>query len=138
MKKYIASKGDFIVHFGFNAEGLLVTMQLPADLTEASQLWLMRNLPICEEDLKHFAKLSKMVVCEIPPDLSFEKFWNEYAYKIGKKERSEKLWNSLKEQEKIQCLQAIPRYKAWLAFKSIEKLYPETFLSQKRFQNDFR
>lgn len=134
MKKYIASKGDFNVHFGFNAEGLLVAMQLPEDLTEASQLWLMRNLPICEDDLKHFAERSKMVVREQITEVTFDLFYKTYGNKEGKK-KAEAVWNKLPKAEQIKAFQYIATLKSKKQFTGENLPYPATYLNQQRWND---
>lgn len=134
MKKYIASKGDFNVHFGFNAEGLLVAMQLPEDLTEASQLWLMRNMPICEEDLKHFAKLSKMVVSEQITEITFDDFYKQYAVKEAR-QKAEKSWERLSKAERIKAFKYIPVLRSKCNLSGIAMPYPATYLNNKRWND---
>lgn len=80
----------------------------------------------------------KITINAILEDLSFDHFWETYGYKIGKKSRCEKLWQQYSDQEKSKCLLSIPRYKYWLANqKGIAQAYPETYLSQKRYENEF-
>jgi hypothetical protein len=74
----------------------------------------------------------------LPSDLSFEAFWEAYGNKVGKKKRSEELWKLLSEADKQAALMGVKKYKNWKAQNpSVQMLYPETFLSQRRFENEF-
>lgn len=74
----------------------------------------------------------------LPTDLSFEAFWEAYGNKIGKKTRAQELWKLLSESDKQAALIGVKKYKQWKALNpSVQMLYPETFLSQRRFENEF-
>jgi hypothetical protein len=75
----------------------------------------------------------------IEPDVTFASFYNAYGYKVGNKKRAEAEWNKLSPEDKVRCLQGVRRYNVWIAQRrSQEKLYPETFLSQSRWENEFK
>ena len=69
-------------------------------------------------------------------DLSFEKFWNTYAYKRGNLARSKKLWAKLSEQERILALGFIAKLRVVYEQERKDMPYPETYLSQKRWENE--
>jgi hypothetical protein len=74
----------------------------------------------------------------VADDLSFEAFWDKYGYKIGHIKRARKLWDAMTDVEKAKCLASIPRYKAYCAsHPHIQVLYPETYLSQRRWENEY-
>lgn len=80
----------------------------------------------------------KFIVTQIPTDLSFEAFWLQYGNKVGKKGRAEQLWKLLQDEEKERALLYIKKYKNWLVQNpSVQMLYPETYLSQKRWENEY-
>lgn len=70
-------------------------------------------------------------------DYSFERFWNLYGYKVGNRPRVQKKWERLPEGEKILALGSIPRYQRFAASKKISLTYPETYIDQRRWENDF-
>lgn len=90
------------------------------------------------EFLTKVKRTPKVVAYQVQDDLSFERFWTEYAYKVGKKDRCERLWNLMNDAEKTACLASIKRYNFWLTTKTIDKAFPSTFLAQKRWENDFK
>jgi len=103
--------------------------------------WFLNNLPVLEYETGFFKEnfFKSVQITELPPDLSFVLFYNLYDYKIGKKERTIKLWQALSEADRVKVLTKIPAYKSYLAHHpNIQKMYPETFLNQRRWENDFR
>ena len=69
-------------------------------------------------------------------DLSFEKFWNTYGYKRGNIERCKKLWTKLSNHERILALGFVRKLKSVYEKEGKESPYPETYLSQKRWENE--
>lgn len=75
-------------------------------------------------------------VDEISDDLSFERFWEEYAHKVGKKERVKKKWETMPPEERMKALKHIKKYNFFLAQNpSIAKKYPETYLNTAEWNN---
>ena len=68
---------------------------------------------------------------------TFERFWNAYGYKVGNKARVQKKWNALPEGERVLAMAAIPRYRRFAEGKRIELVYPETYIDQRRWENEF-
>lgn len=65
----------------------------------------------------------------------FDNFWGIYGYKVSRQE-SEKAWNKLSEEEKLDCIAKLPK---WLDHQDKNKKfkpYPSTFLNQKRWQDE--
>lgn len=60
-----------------------------------------------------------------------------YGYKVGNKPRVQKKWNALPEGERILALGAIPKYKRFAEGKHIDLVYPETYIDQRRWENEF-
>ena len=103
-----------------------------------------------ESDL--FSRLSKIPLSDIhlpalkqkgiridlvPDNLTFEHFWNSYGNKVGDKKRTQKLWDNLPDSDRVAALAKIKAYDIWLSKNTIAKVYPETYLSQRRWENDF-
>ena len=70
-------------------------------------------------------------------DLTFLRFWNAYGYKVGNKARVQKKWDRLPEGEKILALGSIPRYRRFTEQKHIDLTYPETYIDQRRWENEY-
>jgi hypothetical protein len=69
-------------------------------------------------------------------ELSFEKFWNVYGFKRGNIARSRKLWDKTSDADKIIALGFINKLKAVYEKEGKQMPYPETYLSQKRWENE--
>lgn len=70
-------------------------------------------------------------------DLSFEKFWNAYGYKVGNKATVEKKWNALKEEDRLLALQGISRQRRHSESHKTDMPYPQTYIDQRRWENEF-
>lgn len=126
---------------GYNDAGILVFWQVEKELSDTEYKAVYTGmLPVREEAVRSLNQRTKgkVVVSKMVEDTSFEAFWNGYDYKVGKKDRAIKLWNALTHSEKVLALQGVKKYNRWIAGRSIEKSYPETFLSQRRWENEFK
>lgn len=65
----------------------------------------------------------------------FNVFWDKYGYKVGKSE-CEKIWRKMKEKDKQDCIDAMPKWLEWQESSSKFKLYPSTFLNKKRWLDE--
>lgn len=106
---------------------------LDTEMTDEQHSRFIRQIPLFEKDFLYRAERSGIHLSVQPPDLSFEVFWKKYDYKVGNKQRTEKLWNTLSDAEKVSALRAVPFYNNFLGIKRLDKAYPETWLNQKRF-----
>lgn len=123
----------------YDSRGFLICEKIEADLDLRQLTYVWERISIHECNLPNIALMSKgkIKIDRAPDDLSFERFWTLYNYKVGKKERVMKLWNALSETDKIVCLNSIPKYNKWLSLRTTARLYAETYLSQERFNNEF-
>jgi len=133
--KFILTATTFIgeLHFTYNELGKLRHYESLANLSEVQQNWLEANFPFAQNKLKDFISFRIKVVSA---DLSFSIFWKEYDYKVGNKLKVEKLWNALDEADCIAVLEHIPAYKRYLKNSNLAQAYPETFLNQRRWENE--
>lgn len=141
MNKYLLTLDKkFRVEAGY-IEGYLVEWMMENPLQEPwlTAFYIKGHIPVTEDQCRELPNKSKgrITINRIYEDVSFTRFWESYGYKVGKKERTQKLWSALSPGERSECLQSISRYQRWLSTKNIEKVYPETYLSQKRWENDF-
>lgn len=70
-------------------------------------------------------------------DLSFTRFWDCYAYKVGNKVTVEKKWNALKAEDRLLALQGISRQRRHSESKHTDMPYPQTYIDQRRWENEF-
>lgn len=122
-------------------EGVCRLAEIKTDGLRAEQIgWILKTIPPVENDLPAIETAYPFILVEsMPADLSFNAFWEAYAYKVGKRERALKIWTGLNDADRTKCLKSIPRYNQWLGTKfNMERLYPETYLAQKRYDNEFK
>lgn len=140
MKSYtLISKNGNQSTFTFNDAELLIEFKADAAMSTEALTWLLERIPVKHAELQKMATGIGAKLVEVQLDLSFEKFWQEYDYKVGNKTKCKKLWEALTDADKSVALSAIGRYKRYLQVKTtIEQVYPERFISHRRFENDFR
>lgn len=138
MRKYVVVSPEFEgeMIFGYDSEEVLIYYENNAELKHEHMIWLSRNFPFTAKDLPKIVRKGK--ITEIT-DLSFARFWKDYGLKVGNKKRAEKLWIALSESERIAVFEHLPRYNYYLkTHQGLMKAYPETFLSQRRWENEYR
>lgn len=70
-------------------------------------------------------------------NISFEAFWGLYNLKIGK-QKSEKLWVKLTDEERLECMRKIPAYLRSLKETGLLQKNPETYLRNKSWEDELR
>ena len=129
-------EGSLVLKYDLN--GVLVEFEIHAKLNESQIKYLRYYLPFTTAELDEFKKATSLILKEIPEDLSFDRFWNEYNYKRGNKARTEKLWKLLKDNDRAAVFHSIPKYNYFLSCRpNQDKAYPETYLAQKRYENEY-
>ena len=68
-------------------------------------------------------------------NIKFDIFRDLYNKKVWDKNRCEKKWNSLKNEERENIIDFIPRFTKTISDKQFQP-YPETFLNQRRWENE--
>lgn len=135
MRKYVIEgvhfEGQLV--FGYNTENICIYFSNEAELTTDQLMWLSRNFPFTDDQLATTFPKSK--IREVT-DLSFKMFWETYNYKVGNKSKTEKLWAQLAENDRINALEHLKRYNYYLKTSGIAKVYPERYLSQRRWENE--
>ncbi len=137
MRKYVLTSNKFTgsLVFEYDLNGILTGFKNEAELSNEQIFFLHTHFPFKEGHLSIAA--GSGTITEIT-DLSFERFWNDYAYKVGDKSKTRKLWKELSESEKIAVLDSFKRYNYYLKYMGIAKVYPERYLSQRRWENEYK
>ena len=139
MKKFLVThkKNGKTLLFTYNLNGFLVAFKTDLNINDATVNYFNTTFPFKIAQLDHFKTSEMFRVEEIQQELSFKVFWDTYAYKNGNKNRAEKLWNALPEIEKSKAMNYIRKYHNFLLLNpSKDTLYPETYLFQKRYDNE--
>lgn len=116
--------------------GLLTKFEMDkGSFTEHQVKSFNSKLPKKIEHLEWYRTETKAKIKSLEIDLSFNFFWDTYANKQGNKARAMKLWDKMKDVDKALALKWLPTYDTQLAMSKVAKLYPETYLNQKRWEN---
>ncbi len=139
MKQYcLKSQLGYECSFIFNEAGLLVEFKADMSMSTEPHQWLLDRMPVTYTQLTEFATKAKSTVIEVPLDLTFNRFWSEYDYKVGDKGLCERYWKALTDGERVIALQMIPRYNRFLKIKGTDKIYPERYIKKRIFENEFK
>lgn len=136
LMKFPNSKANAVLEY--NDEGHLLKYELEPGTFEPAQFeFLTRFFPKTEGLINQWitAKYANVVIQQVDEDLSFERFYNTYDYKISKRSTAEKSWNKLSDANKLLALKFIPKYEAQLRKTGVGKKYPETYLNQMIWNN---
>jgi hypothetical protein len=123
----------------YDDKGWLNEFKLEAVLTDVQLKYFYDNLPRREELLStSYATSKTLSIVKVMKELTFESFWNAFNYKMGKL-AAEKQWNKLNDADKLACMKSIKKYHGYLASKpGIEKVYPERYISKRRFEDEYK
>jgi len=121
----------------YDDTGRLISLLLEYGvMTAEAKRFLFEKLPYDLVRLEAYKKAANVKVSEVEQDLSFESFWNRYNNKFGKKPRAEKLWELLNDKDRMLAYKYIQKYEQFLIQNpGINKKYPETYLSQRIWEN---
>ena len=81
--------------------------------------------------------IAKFKVEKIPADLSFDRLWEAYNYKMGKKDAL-KVFNKLKEADVIKVFLSLKNYEAHLKRTGQAKAYLATYLNKEYYNNEYQ
>jgi hypothetical protein len=128
--------GHIIITYADN--GILCAFEQHTDISNTAQLMeLMSKVPITERSARHLLTNSKVKITQVPTDLSFEAFWNKYDHKVSSKKKCEKIWNAMSEADRLLAMIKLTRYNLWQSQQPTAKPYAETWLHQRRFENEY-
>lgn len=129
--------------FKYDLNGNLKVFEMVGEpLNEMQKVWLFGTyrFPIDEEKIILWTKspdfISRFKVEKIAADLSFERLWEQYNYKMGKKD-SEKSFKKLKEPEIIKVFLSLKGYEAHLKRTGQAKAYLATYINKEYYNNEY-
>lgn len=70
-------------------------------------------------------------------DTSFEHFWEVYGHKVGNKTLVKKKWEKMVWEDQIMAIGSIPKIRMYYEKKGYDLPYPETYINQRRWENEF-
>ena len=125
------------VLFKYDKNGSCVHYEFQGELTPPEKMqFLFDRFPFNLARLEKWKMLKEVKVTEVKEDISFTTFWNKYAHKQGNKGRAMKLYNALPDPEKMKAIENLRKYNQYLFMNpNVQKLNPETYLNQQRWNN---
>ena len=116
---------------GFEVEGITNSKQL-------KYLFWNNNFPFpyTKDLIKLIIDSGYFFVKIVEDDLSFERFWKLYNYKVSRK-KAEKLYAKISKANRIKIFLHLPKYDAYLQHKGIEKAYPDTYLRNEKWNDEY-
>lgn len=141
MRKFVLTSSLFAgsVTFGFNESGWLVLLNNEAEFNDVQYKWLFEDhrFPKRIEAVTVLASLIKGKLEEVPPDISFDAFWNAYGRKVNRK-RCEGLYKKMSDAQRLKCVLSIQPYLSYLArVKWRNQADPDTYLRQEMYDSDW-
>lgn len=140
MSKYLISfprqKASAVVEY--NEKGFLINYTLePGSFGTEHHMFFSTIFPKTFEKLQSMQekKIQNVVITTVEDDLSFERFYELYDYKFGKKAKAKLIWDKMPDQERIKAINYIQRYKQFLMTTGTASKYPETYLNQQIWNN---
>lgn len=115
--------------------------EIASHINDVQRNWLWSSffpkLNECKGDYAAL-KIDKVQIFDATVEPSFSEFWDAFDNKMGKKNRTQHLFKQLTIAQKAMAMAAIKPYKLFLLHNpNIAPLYPETYLSQERWLNEF-
>lgn len=139
MRYLITNKAtDLKLEVAYNEQGILYALEFHCEITyDRVRRLLQVNDILNYDNMLMLTKQFNFKVTAIEEDLTFERFWNTYGYKVGSKSKAMKLWNNLSDADKFACLKRINAYKHYLERTGIAQAYPETYLRNRRWEDQY-
>ncbi|RLZ08578.1 hypothetical protein [Faecalibacter macacae] len=136
-KKYIVTSEQFTgeVVYEYNLNGFLINFSLNiSNTSRAVANFFYTNLPSTLDMMQTWIdKAGNFKVEEVPADLSFDRFWEEYG-KHGTKSMAKKKYEKLKPLEQLAALLHLPVERDKKKKDGTAMPYAETYLNQKRWE----
>lgn len=138
-KKYILTSDHFTgeVTFEYNLKGFLKAVKVGEvkGMSKSIFDWLWANLPTKIETMENYrSRAENFTITEVPEDLSFARFWQEYGQKVGKKTMTENAWKKLSQADRVAALLYISRLRNQKKLDGTQMPYPSTYLNQKYWE----
>lgn len=141
MRKFVltSSKMEGQIEIVFNENEISIVDFSKAKLTVEQRDYFLRHVAVCLFDLEAFVKQSRFTCVEADIEITFEMFWDKYAFKVDRK-RAEKIWDKMSKAKKISAFYGIDRYDRYLRRTADwrNKMEPKTYLKNERWEDEWR
>ncbi|NJM14038.1 MAG: hypothetical protein HC896_00395 [Bacteroidales bacterium] len=135
MREFILTSKNFegSLTFGYNENEVLLSFANNAELNDGQVDFLCKNFPFRLCYLNMFAG-EKGKIEEIT-DVSFENFWDIYNYKTDKI-NALKFWDKMPNNDKLDAINGIKRYKTRCLMKNTAMIYAVRYLRNRRWEDE--
>ena len=130
-------EGSVLVNYSSTGLMTSFTIEEGIQTNDKAHRWILERVPLCVQDLDYYRKQDHLVIKEFDQDLSFTRWFRLYGYPVSKK-RAEGFWNRLSKADRIQAIEKAPKYEKWRMMKGHDKAYPDSWLSKRRFDDEFK
>lgn len=128
------------VVFKYFSNGLLRQFEIEGQVTADHLHYIFWNedfpFPYKEDLIDQVGKLGAFSISKVHEDLTFERFWLLYNYKVSKK-RAESLWNKLSKGNRIKVFEHLPKYELYLRKTGVQKAYPDTYIRCEKWEDEY-
>ncbi len=140
MSKYLIEFTKFqqsSVIVEYDANDYLIDMKINyGTMDQVAIDFLAKHIPSTIAKLEDYKNLPRVKVTEVAFDTSFLTFYNLYAHKFGDKQRTQRLWTALCEEDRIKAIKYVQTYNQYLLQNAgVQKKLPETYLNQQPWNN---
>ncbi len=130
-----------VLEFEYDLNEVLKSFKIKeGELTDTQIMWLLnyKVFPYYEGVIRLWKERYKKEFDFFVglPDLSFDTFWDLYNHKMGKI-KAKKQWDKLSERDKIDAIRNIKAYDSYLSRHGYNKRYPERWLRDREFENQY-
>lgn len=118
-----------------DSDGLLKAFKNEFEGITSEQLIYLLKRSVLEVDMNEMARdLPSVKAMSVKQDVTWEGFYEAYGYKQGKA-KGEKAWNRLSKADRLRAVHYISTYERDLIIKPRAKLYPATYLNQRKWED---
>ncbi len=114
------------------ADGILKSVEYENWEADINAKGIMLSAFCLESDFIEASAKHKVKVTEVQRDITFQMFYDKFDHKVGK-HQAEKTWNKMSKADRVEAYDYIPAYNSWLKMKQHSRLYPSTYLNEKRW-----
>jgi len=125
---------NFVAIVSYTLDNMLVSVSFNETAPSHLIKTFGEELPVSPSELERFKKSGCLVKDISNIDLSFDKFWNVYDYKIAP-QKCKSMWNKLTNEERIMALGFIKRLRFFYEKKGYDMPYPERYLKHRRWED---
>lgn len=142
-KSYILTGANFDgeIEFVYDEKNRISAFEIRADLSDVGINRIFEKFPITIDGIAFFEKLPNITILEVPEDLSFDTFWENWCGKQANKERAKLLWDKMPKKNKVRCLWSLKAYKRYIERNAhwYNSMYPDSYLSARKpaWLNDY-